>query len=85
MMATDPTTPPCHAHPARLATTVREADAMLGMWAELFRQRRTVAGLEGVLDLMPRTVGNLPEREIRGLLYAALIRLTEPARDERRS
>jgi hypothetical protein len=77
-MTTDPTAPPCLSDD-RLTTTVREADAMLGMWAELFRQRRTVAGLEGVLDLMPRTVGNLPAKEKDGLLYAALIRLTEPA------
>jgi hypothetical protein len=79
MPMTDPTTPPCHDDDDRLTGIVRQADAMLGMWAELFRQRRTVADLESALILMSRTVGNLPGKEKDGLLYAALIRLTEPA------
>jgi hypothetical protein len=77
-MTTDPPTPPCHADDDRLPIGVREADAMLGMWAEMFRQRSTTHGVEGALEMTRIFQRNLSEAEIRNLLYAALIRLTEP-------
>jgi hypothetical protein len=78
-MTTDPTTPPCHADEP-LSAAVREADAMLGMWAEMFRLRRTTHGVEAALETAQFAFHYLPDAEVRNLLYAALIRLTEPAR-----
>jgi acyl-CoA hydrolase len=75
---TDPTTPPCLSDEP-LPAAVREADAMLGMWAEMFRRRRTTHGVESALETLRRGLGHLPEAEVRNLLHAALIRLTEPA------
>jgi hypothetical protein len=74
---TDPTTPPCLSDEP-LPAAVREADGMLGMWAESFRQRRTTDGVEGAMEITDRALSQIPAEDVRDLLYAALIRLTEP-------
>jgi hypothetical protein len=74
---TDPATPPCLSDEP-LPAAVREADGMLGMWAELFRYRRVMHGVDGALELAARSMRDVSDAEVRNLLYAALIRLTEP-------
>jgi hypothetical protein len=76
-MTTDPTTPPCLSDEP-MPAAVREADGMLGMWAEAFRRCRTRYGAEGALETIGRALSQMPPGEVRNLLYAALIRLTEP-------
>jgi hypothetical protein len=78
----DPTTPPCLSGEP-LPAAVREADGMLGMWAELFSQSRTRWGVEGAMEITDRALSLIPADDVRDLLYAALIRLTEPAHAER--
>jgi hypothetical protein len=73
----DPITPPCLSDEP-VPAAVREADAMLGMWAEMFRQQRIAYGAEGALERMDPMLDIMPADDVRNLLRAAVIRLTEP-------
>jgi hypothetical protein len=75
---TDPTNPPCLSDEP-LSAAVREADAMLGLWAELFRQSRITYGAQGALEITGRALNLIPADDVRDLLYAALIRLADAA------
>jgi hypothetical protein len=74
----NPTIPPCLADEP-LPAAVREADAMLGMWAEMFRNSRTRWGVGQAIEDVGY-VKHMSADEVRDLLYAALIRLTDPLR-----
>jgi hypothetical protein len=77
-MTTDPTTPPCLPDEP-LSAAVREADAMLGMWAQTFTIDRACFGPAWAAERAMENLSDIPVDEVRALLVAALIRMTEPA------
>jgi hypothetical protein len=75
---TDPTNPPCLSDEP-LPAAVREADAMLGLWAEAFRLHRITYGVEGAMEMTSAFLRDVSAAEVRDLLNAALIRLADAA------